>query len=274
MPVKAKAVWKKGLKTWHENVLLLSTLHICWAHSTVHDAHHVLCAKFAQDKICYELELSSLVHGSLLVREMLAIERIIWRKFARRSLRFALAYYLDMGFTIFPKDVLMGDMQWSSWWIKLWQNSCQILPATTLHLIGIDLVFVQVLNAPVQFLILPWHTPSQNKVCSLTPSTVNLSRNWDWISRLFNGFPISYRNRLGKVLLKMMVVSACCAHGSSWHWGVSPQSRSLSTIFQQTCRFGRDAEPLRDMANFNLFQRDIETTESRLFECRRILGCK
>ena len=50
MPVSAQA----GLKTWHENekARLLSSLHIHWAHPTVHRTYHVFGKKFATSWVC------------------------------------------------------------------------------------------------------------------------------------------------------------------------------------------------------------------------------
>ena len=231
------------------------------------------------------------------------IQRILWQKLTGRSI--ALAYYLDMGFSIFPKDVLMGDMRWSSLWINLWQNLFLILLATTLHLIGIDPAFAQVLNASVWLLTLPKHTSPRNKVCSLTPSTVNLSRNCIFrcelresgirrltVTFISTRFSQTIATGSGRFTGNLMVFSACWARHSSqcqeglhasWHlMGLSvssPRYRSQSAHGICCCDFltnyaswWGDAEPLGDMVGFSLFQPDIETTESRWFKCRIPMG--
>ena len=89
-----------------------------------------------------------------------------------------------------------------------------------------------------------------------------------------------------------MIFSACWARHSSqcqeglhasWHlMGLSvssPRYRSQSAHGICCCdcltnyaSWWGDAEPLGDMVGFNLFQPDIETTESRWFKCRIPMG--
>ena len=158
MPVSAQA----GLKTWHENekARLLSSLHIHWAHPTVHRTYHVFGTKFATSWVC-----SHFLHWCTAAcwSEIMQHTAHTLTEFTGRSI--ALAYYLDMGFTIFPR---------TCWWVICDDQVCEsichknlflILLATTLHLIGIDPAFVQVLNASVWLLTLPKHTSPHSEHC-------------------------------------------------------------------------------------------------------------